>query len=56
MYTMSSLRDVLEMKVSPTTVSHFVMNSSSDIGSHCKKLRASQKQKLARAGKKKNAC
>jgi hypothetical protein len=33
---MSSLRDVLEMKVSPTAVFHFVMNSSSDIGSLCK--------------------
>jgi hypothetical protein len=29
--TVSSLRDVLEMKVSPTAVFHFVMNSSSDI-------------------------
>jgi hypothetical protein len=31
--TVSSLRDVLGMKVSPTAVFHFVMSSSSDIGS-----------------------
>ena len=33
---MSRLRDVLETKVSPTAVFHFVMNSFSDIGSFCK--------------------
>jgi hypothetical protein len=36
MLTVSRLRDVLEMKVSPTAVFHFVTNSSSDIGSFCK--------------------
>jgi hypothetical protein len=34
--TVGNLRDVLEMKVSPTAVFHFVMNSSSDIGLLCK--------------------
>ena len=33
--TVSKLRDVLEMKVSPTAVFHFVMNSSSEFGSFC---------------------
>jgi hypothetical protein len=36
MLTVSSLRDVLEMKVSSTAVYHFVMNSSSNIRSLCK--------------------
>ena len=37
MLTVSNLRDVWETKVSPTAVFHFVRNSSSDIGSACKK-------------------
>jgi hypothetical protein len=50
MLTVSNLRDVWETKVSPTAVFHFVINSSSDIGSVYKKH--SDQQGRGRA----NAC